>query len=45
MITALILAPVMAYLAVQGQLQPGQDWAAVVPDGSAFLDRALEEAR
>ncbi len=31
MITALILAPVMAYLAVQGQLQPGQDWAAVVP--------------
>ncbi|QTD45983.1 sodium/proline symporter PutP [Ottowia testudinis] len=31
MITALILAPVMAYLAVQGQLQPGQDWHAVVP--------------
>ena len=31
MITALILAPIMAYLAVQGQLQPGQDWAAIVP--------------
>lgn len=30
MITALILAPVMAYLAVEGQLQPGQDWSAIV---------------
>ena len=30
MITALILAPVMAYLAVAGQLQPGQDWSAIV---------------
>ncbi len=30
MITALILAPVMAWLAVQGQLQPGQDWHAIV---------------
>ncbi len=31
MITALILAPVMAFLAVQGNLQPGQDWAAMIP--------------
>ena len=31
MITALILAPVIAYLAVQGALQPGQDWASIVP--------------
>ena len=30
MITALILAPVIAYFAVQGQLQPGQDWSALV---------------
>ncbi|QNP49691.1 sodium/proline symporter PutP [Diaphorobacter aerolatus] len=31
MITALILAPVIAWFAVQGQLQPGQDWSAIVP--------------
>ncbi|MDO5288480.1 MAG: sodium/proline symporter PutP [Pseudomonadota bacterium] len=31
MITALILAPVIAWLAVQGALQPGQDWTALVP--------------
>ena len=30
MITALILAPVMAYLAVEGQLQTGQDWSSFV---------------
>lgn len=31
MITALILAPVIAWLAVEGALQPGQDWRAIVP--------------
>ena len=30
MITALILVPIMAWLAMQGQLQPGQDWQAVM---------------
>ena len=30
MITALLLAPVIAYLAVQGQLQPGQDWHSLI---------------
>ena len=30
MITALILVPIMAYLAMQGQLQPGQDWTSVM---------------
>ncbi len=30
MITALILAPAIAWLAVDGQLQPGQDWSTLV---------------
>ncbi|WP_313298200.1 sodium/proline symporter PutP [Diaphorobacter sp.] len=31
MITALILAPVIAYFAVQGSLQPAQDWSSLIP--------------
>src|SRR5256885_6398197 len=46
MITALILAPVIAWLAVQGHLQPGQDLHAIVAAekfdlfrGASFVDR------